>query len=132
MIKRRRKPLILVIEDEADVLRFVSRVLTLEGFDVLEADNSEQGLELAHRHKCALVILDLRLPGQNGWLVLEKMKSEPELQGIPVIVFTASAGVEQRQRAFRMGAAGYLVKPLSAADIRESVTRAVKLKGGRI
>jgi len=125
-LKKHHKGPILVIEDEADVLRFVCRVLTLERFDVLEADNSEEGLELARQHKCALVLLDLRLPGEDGWLVLERMKSEPALRGIPVVVFTASAGTQQRARALRMGAVGYLVKPLSAADIRDSVTSVVK------
>ncbi len=127
MLKKHRKDTILVIEDEADVLRFVCRVLALEGFDVLEAGNSEEGLELVRRHKCALVLLDLRLPGKDGWLVLERMKSETSLQGIPVIVFTASAGTQQRARALSMGAVDYLVKPLSAADIRDSVTSVVKL-----
>lgn len=126
MMKKNHKDVVLVVEDEADVRKFASRVLTLEGFSVIEADNGAQGLELARQHKCALVLLDLRLPGQDGWAVLKKMKGEPALRDVPIIVFTASAGVLQRERALRMGAVDYLVKPLSAAAIRDSVARAVK------
>ena len=126
MMKRNRKDIVLVIEDEVDVRKFASRVLTLEGFTVLETDNGEQGLKLVRKNKCALVLLDLRLPGRDGWFVLKKMKEDPALRDVPVIVFTASAGIPQRERALRMGAVDYLIKPLSAAAIRDSVARAMK------
>lgn len=126
MMKRNRKDIVLVIEDEVDVRKFASRVLTLEGFTVLETDNGEQGLKLVRKNKCALVLLDLRLPGRDGWFVLKKMKEDPALRDVPVIVFTASAGIPQRERALHMGAVDYLIKPLSAAAIRDSVARAVK------
>lgn len=126
MMKRNRKDIVLVIEDEVDVRKFASRVLTLEGFTVLETDNGEQGLKLARKNKCALVLLDLRLPGRDGWFVLKKMKEDPALRDVPVIVFTASAGIPQRERALHMGAVDYLIKPLSAAAIRDSIARAMK------
>ena len=69
----------------------------------------------------SLVLLDLRLPGIDGWAVLEQMKAEPELSTIPVIVFTASAAVPQQERALSMGAVDYLVKPMSAATLKEAV-----------
>lgn len=126
MMKRNRKDIVLVIEDEVDVRKFASRVLTLEGFTVLETDNGKQGLKLVRKNKCALVLLDLRLPGRDGWFVLKKMKEDPALRDVPVIVFTASAGIPQRERALHMGAVDYLIKPLSAAAIRDSVARAMK------
>jgi len=132
MMKRNRKDIVLVIEDEVDVRKFASRVLTLEGFTVLETDNGEQGLKLVRKNKCALVLLDLRLPGRDGWFVLKKMKEDPALRDVPVIVFTASAGIPQRERALHMGAVDYLIKPLSAAAIRDSVARAVKPRNSGI
>ena len=126
MMKRNCKDIVLVIEDEADVRKFASRVLTLEGFTVLETDNGEQGLKLVRKNKCALVLLDLRLPGRDGWFVLKKMKEDSALRDVPVIVFTASAGIPQRERALHMGAVDYLIKPLSAAAIRDSVAHAMK------
>jgi adenylate cyclase len=70
-----------------------------------------------------MVLLDLRLPGRDGWAVLSQMKSDPELSSIPVVVFTASAGVPQQSRALAGGAADYLVKPLSATSLRKSIAR---------
>jgi len=124
--RKRAKGIALVIEDAADVRRFASLVLVLEGLTVLEANTGERGLELARQNKCVLVLLDLRLPGQDGWSVLEEMKGNANLCDIPVIVFTASAGVDLQDKALSMGAADYLVKPLSAASLRESVARVLK------
>lgn len=121
MTKRRERKTVLIIEDDADVRNFASRVLELEGYEVLEAEDKDNCLGLARGSKIALVLLDLRLPGHDGWAVLERMKSEPGLSEIPVIVFTVSAGAPQHDRALAMGAADYLVKPLSAAKLREAV-----------
>jgi len=129
MTTRRRRKTILVIEDEPEVCNFASRVLELEGYRVLQAGDSEEGMRLVKAIQISLVLLDLRLPGHDGWAVLEQMKSEPELSSIPVIVFTASAGISQRERALKMGAIDYLVKPLSAARLRKAVTRILLQKG---
>ena len=112
---------VLIIEDEVDVRNFASRVLELEGYHVLWAGDVDTGLRLARENQVALVLLDLRLPNRSGWAVLVLMKSEPEVSAIPIIVFTASAGVIQRERALKMGAADYLVKPLSAASLKTAV-----------
>ncbi len=123
MNKRRETKTVLVIEDEADILKLTSRVLELEGYRVLQAKNSEEGMSLLRESPISLVLLDLRLPGCDGWVVLEQMKEDTALSVIPVIVFTASAGVPQRERALSMGATDYLVKPLSAATLRKAVAR---------
>jgi len=123
MAKTQVTKTVLVVEDEADVRNFASRVLELEGYHVLQTENSEEGMRLARESQVALVLLDLRLPGSDGWAMLEQMKSEPGLSGIPVIVFTASAGISQRERALSIGAADYLVKPLSSARLRKAVAR---------
>ena len=119
---------ILIIEDEAEVLHFASRVLELEGYHVLQAKDTKEGMRLVREGRISLLLLDLRLPKRDGWTVLQQIKSEPELSAIPVIVFTASAGVSQQERALSMGASDYLVKPLSAASLREAVTRILHQK----
>jgi len=120
---------VLVVEDEADVRYFASRVLELEGYRVLQAKDSNEGLRLARESQVALVLLDLRLPGRGGWSMLAQMKTEPALSAIAVIMFTASAGVSQRERALSMGAADYLVKPLSAATLNRAVASVLGGKG---
>lgn len=126
MVKKRKIETILIIEDEAEVRNFASRVLELEGYHILQARDSTKGAILVRGASVSLVLLDLRLPGHNGWTVLEQIKEDPELSGIPVIVFTASAGVSQREKALEMGATDYLVKPLSAARLRRTVARILK------
>ena len=120
---------VLVIEDEANVRKFACRVLELEGYHVLQAENDEEGMRLMRASQISLVLLDLRLPGHDGWSILEQMKNESALSAIPVIVFTASAGTPQREKALNMGAADYLVKPLSAANLKKAVTHVLFQKG---
>ena len=130
MAMMREKEAILVIEDEAEIRNFASRVLELEGYRVLQAEDGIRGLELASENSLALVMLDLRLPGHDGWVVLEKLKGDPVFSVIPVVVFTASAGIPQQEKAIAMGAAAYLVKPLSAASLREAVARILHQERG--
>ncbi len=123
---------VLIIEDEAEVRNFASRVLELEGYRVLQAEDGDKGLRLVREERrIALVLLDLKLPRDNGWAVLKQLKKEPELSSIPVIVFTASVAEPQRNRALAMGAADYLVKPLSAASLRKTVARILHRKRRR-
>ncbi len=119
----KRHETIFIIEDEADVRNFASRVLELEGYSVLQAEDGGEGMRLVRESRLSLVLLDLRLPKRDGWTVLEQMKNESGLSAIPVIVFTASAGVSQQERALRMGAAAYLIKPLSASCLKKAVAR---------
>lgn len=121
---------VLVIEDEADIRNFAFRVLELEGYRVLQAGDGDEGLRLAKRNrKLSMVLLDLRLPGRDGWLVLREMKSDPKLSTIPVMVFSASAAAWQRKRALGMGAAGYLTKPVDAASLKHAVASTVHWEG---
>lgn len=120
------KNTILVIEDEADIRNFVSRVLELEGYNVLQAKDGDEGLDLGRRNDVDLVFVDLRLPGRDGWSILKQIKGEQKLHNIKVIVFTASAGDPEREKAINMGAVNYLIKPLSAASLKEAAAQAVK------
>jgi len=126
MVKKGSRATILIIEDEDDIRTFASRVLELEGYQVLQAGDGDEGLKLARGNQVVLVLLDLRLPGRDGWAVLSQMKSDPELSSMPVVVFTASAATQQRSQALAGGAADYLVKPLSATSLRKSIARILR------
>ena len=126
MVNRNKGKTILVIEDEPELRHFTSRVLELVGYHVLQAVNSAEGTTLVREGQVSLVLLDLKLPDRDGSVVLRQMKSEPGLSAIPVIVFTASAGVARRKRALSMGASDYLVKPVSAAELRKTVAHVLQ------
>jgi DNA-binding response OmpR family regulator len=112
---------ILIIEDEEDIRDFAARVLELEGYRVFQAVNGGEGLRMLRQHPVSLVLLDLRLPDYDGWTLLEELKDDPQLSMVPVVMFTASAGMSRRSQAMAIGAVEYLVKPLSAARLKETV-----------
>jgi DNA-binding response OmpR family regulator len=129
MAKRRETRTILIIEDEAEVRNFAARVCELEGYQVLQAEDSDTGLKLVRENRVALVLLDLKLPRGDGWAVLKSIKSDPELYTVPVVVFSASAAISQRAKASSMGAADYLVKPVSALSLKKAVSGILRRKG---
>jgi two-component system alkaline phosphatase synthesis response regulator PhoP len=88
-----RLPTILLIDDEPDLLIAWALLLELEGFHVLTAFNARQGVELAQRVHPALVITDLMMPGMNGAEVCRTLKSDPGLDGMPVILWSASPDI---------------------------------------
>jgi DNA-binding response OmpR family regulator len=127
-----RKPkvkTILIIEDDVDIQTFVSRVLELEGYLVLKAGDGKTGMEIIRENTIALVLLDLRLPGPDGWSILREVKHDPKLSKIPIVVLTAIAESVQRRRTLRMGAAQYLIKPLSAHSLSKSIASILHQKG---
>jgi DNA-binding response OmpR family regulator len=123
MTKRQRKGTILIIEDSPDICAFASRVMAIEGYRVLQAERGEEGLGLLRDDRIDLVLLDLKLPGIDGWAVVKEMKSDPECASIPVIIFSASIPSLARENAASMGIVDYLVKPLSADTLVEAVDR---------
>jgi CheY-like chemotaxis protein len=114
---------ILVIEDEHDLRQFSTWVLEAEGYLVLPAADGNQGIAIAKQHRVDLIFLDIRMPNRYGWEILEELKSTPELAGTPVVIFTASADIDFKEKAKDMGAVDYLVKPVSALALKECVSR---------
>ncbi len=84
MAKKLEAKTILIIEDDADIQKFACRVLELEGYRVLKASDGERGMGIIRENTVALVLLDLRLPGRDGWSLLQEIKHNPELSTIPV------------------------------------------------
>jgi DNA-binding response OmpR family regulator len=106
---------ILVIEDEARILAFVTQALRAEGHTVLAADDGEQGLALALSQRYDLLVLDLLLPGLDGLEVLRALRArEPEL---PVVILSARSDLETKLRGFALGADDYLAKPFALGEL---------------
>ncbi len=129
MTGKRKTKTVLIIEDEIDILNFISRVLELEGYQVLKASDGSTGMDMIKDQSIALVMLDLRLPGPDGWSILREIKRNPESAKIPVVVLTAIAETTQRKKTLRMGAAKYLIKPLSAHSISQTIADILHQKG---
>lgn len=108
-------PTILVIEDDAAIRRGVVDALRFAGYDVLQAGNGRDGLELARERPCSLLLLDLMLPGMSGLEVLEAVRQM--LPTLPVIVVTARGEEDDRVAGLRLGADDYVVKPFSVKEL---------------
>ncbi len=112
---------VLIIEDEDDIRNLVSRVLGLEGYRVFVAETGEDGLRLARDNEISLLILDLRLPGIDGWTVIEEMKRDASLSEVPIVLFTASVNATEWAKAQKLANTCYLAKPVNVADLKRLV-----------
>lgn len=102
---------ILCVEDSDDGLFMLHRRLTRAGFDVKIANNGKEGVEWAKTLLPDLIVMDLNLPGLNGWEATRQLKHQPETKHIPVIVLTAHTSEKSRTEAFAAGCDDYDTKP---------------------
>jgi two-component system copper resistance phosphate regulon response regulator CusR len=120
---------ILVVDDDPKVLSFVSRGLSESGMICATAPTGERALELLRREPFDLVLLDVMLPGIQGWDVLEKLRAEGN--DVPVLFVTARDGVDERVRGLRGGGDDYIVKPFAFAELLARVHVALRRRRGR-
>ena len=101
---------ILIIEDDKFLRELISRKLSSEGFEIIEAVDGENGLEILKEKKADIILLDLILPGIDGFEVLSRLKDDPLLAEVPVIIFSNLGQREDVERGLKLGAVDYLVK----------------------
>jgi DNA-binding response OmpR family regulator len=110
-------PHVLVIDDEAPI-RLLCRVnLEAESMHVLEAADGSTGLELAREHRPDVVLLDVMMPGVDGWLVAERLLDDERTRDIPIIFLTARAELRDRARGLEIGGVEYVTKPFNPLDL---------------
>ncbi len=121
---------ILVVEDDPEFAKILQEMIRARGFSVLVAESGEKGLELAERELPSAIILDVMLPGIDGWNVMRSLKDNPRTRHIPVHFLTC---LEERQKALGMAAIGFATKPVDSDQlnkvieaIERSVTKSVK------
>ena len=105
---------ILVVDDEEDIRNLVATSLRRAGFDVVTAEDGQQGIDRFFEHAPRLVVLDVAMPVLDGWTVLERIR---EASDIPVIMLTARTAETDRVRGLRSGADDYLVKPFGRQEL---------------
>jgi len=123
-----KRETVCVIEDESDILEVIQYNLAREGFDVVAADNGEEGLRRVLEKPPDLVLLDLMLPGLDGLEVCRKLKQEAETRSIPIIMVTAKGEESDVILGLGMGADDYVTKPFSPKELVARV-RAVLRRG---
>jgi two-component system cell cycle response regulator DivK len=113
--------LILIIEDNDKNLKLVRDVLQFHGYQTAEAITAEDGLVLARSQHPALVLLDIQLPGMDGFAALRQLRADPITKSIPVVAVTASAMERDRQKILEAGFNGYMTKPIQVKEFAEEV-----------
>jgi two-component system cell cycle response regulator DivK len=108
---------ILVIEDVENNRVLLSRRLSARGYEVVVAEDAECGLPLARTERPDLILMDIGLPGLDGWEATRRLKADPATQRIPVIALTAHAMQGDRERALEAGCEDYETKPIDFPEL---------------
>ena len=114
---------VLVADDKATGRELVRTVLENSGYQVFEASDGEAAVAEAHRIHPDLIILDIHMPGLDGFAVIEKLRGEACFSATPIIALTASAMMGDREHAMSVGFTGYITKPIRLGALRAEVER---------
>jgi len=112
---------ILVVEDHEENRRILRLLLTKHHFEVLEAVTGEEGVAMAERERPDLILMDIQLPGLDGYDATRRIKANPELKTIPIIVVTSYALSGDDTKAFAAGCDAYLAKPVNLRNLLAKV-----------
>jgi len=121
--RRERVSRVLVIDDDETVHDMLFRLLSKEGFLVEIADNGESGMDKALELKPDVIVLDVLMPGMDGWDVLTRLKNNPETESIPVVMLTM---VDDRSKGYTLGVTDYIYKPVDREKLVSAITRCVR------
>ena len=109
--------LILVVEDQEDNRRIMRDLLSSVGYEVIEAVTGEEGVAAADTHRPDLILMDIQLPGLDGYEATRQIKANPDLEHIPIIVVTSYALSGDDVKAFEAGCNAYVSKPFSPREL---------------
>ncbi len=126
--RRAKAPLILVVDDYADNREMYSAYLKYQGLDVVEAANGAEALERAFERPPDLVVMDLSLPGVDGWQATRTLKADARTKSIPVIAVTGHALAGAPEQAAEAGCDGFLTKPCLPEDLLREIERMLGLE----
>jgi signal transduction histidine kinase/DNA-binding response OmpR family regulator len=115
-----RRPLVLVIDDDAAARDLLERHLTKDGYHVKLAADGQSGMALARELKPDVIVLDVMMPGMDGWAVLAELRKDPELHAMPVIM---ASMLDNREMGLALSADEYLTKPLDRARLQAALRR---------
>lgn len=112
---------VLVVDDDALTLEILRTILDLEDFDVRTAEDGEAALDAVAEEVPDVLVLDVMMPGLNGFEVCSRLRSRPETSELPIVLLTARDSAEDRRRGVECGADAYLTKPFSPLQLMETI-----------
>jgi CheY-like chemotaxis protein len=121
---------ILVIDDSATIQKVIQLAFAGRDYELTSAADGEAGLRLARQRRPDLVLLDVVIPGMDGYEVCEAIRADPALQDVPVLLLTGTFETFDQERAERVGADGYLTKPFESEILVQHVRKLLAGEGG--
>ena len=120
---------ILVVEDDPAAIRFISYALEIEGYEVLTASNGLEGLKKVQEEEPDLLVLDVMLPGLDGFQVCRRLRAEPQTAHLPILMLSAKAQEVDKTTGLKVGADEYLAKPVDPLELVSQVGSLLAQKG---
>jgi two-component system cell cycle response regulator DivK len=121
MSENAKPPTILYVEDDANNRTLIRRVLVAEGFEVVEAEDAPEGIELALATRPDLIMMDINLPDMDGYEATARLRALDQLQGVPIIALTANVMRGDREKTLAAGCSGYIQKPIDVDRLPEQL-----------
>lgn len=119
---------VIVVEDNIDNLRLITYALAHAGYEILPAENGEEGVALAIRERPSFIIMDINLPGIDGLEATRRIRASEADGGIPIIAVTSYAMYGDRQKILDAGCTAYFEKPIDPLTIVDQIHEAIGLK----
>jgi DNA-binding response OmpR family regulator len=116
---------ILIVEDDADIRQLINLRLRALNYDTAFAGDAITAMSVARKENPDLIVLDLGLPGGDGFVIMERLKAIASLSTVPVVVVTARDPATSRERALASGARAFLQKPIDMAELASAVDQAI-------
>jgi len=120
---------ILVVDDQAEIRELTAAILSAEGYLVDTAGDGDEALRATYRDRFDLVLLDINMPGMDGWETLRLMRADDRSSGPPVVLFSIRGEIRNKVQGMQLGAAGYITKPFTVDDLLDGVR--MQLDGAR-
>lgn len=114
---------ILIIEDDPSFSRAINHIVEKEGYDVSTASNGMTGLRMVRENPPDLLILDVMLPGLDGFEICSQLRSDPPTAELPIIMLSAKGQETDRETGLKVGASEYLTKPVNRELLLETISR---------
>jgi two-component system cell cycle response regulator len=120
--------IILVVDDEINNVKLITAMLSSEPYEIFQAFNGEQALSIINNNKIDLILLDVMMPGMNGFELTKLLKNNVETQHIPIILVTALDGIDNKLKALEVGADEFLTKPVKKIEIITRIKSLLQMK----
>ncbi|MFC1708393.1 response regulator, partial [Planctomycetota bacterium] len=129
--RERNAPLVLIVDDNPRNLQVLGPTLREQRYDLTAATDGETALRIAHEAEPDLILLDIMMPGMDGYTVCERLKASPTTAEIPVIFLTARTDTDSLVKGFELGAVDYVTKPFQRQELLSRVSTHLELREAR-